>query len=77
MQNENSYAELTRAYKNGKKQDKFVQSIYIDLLIQEALLKDKSEKIKKKIDKALDNNDKEAFLSLSRQLIAIEEKLNA
>jgi uncharacterized protein YpiB (UPF0302 family) len=77
LKNDNSYAELTKAYAMANKQEKFIQSVYIDLLIQEALLNDKKEKLKNEIDQAIDNNDKETFLNLSQQLIEIEKQLNA
>ncbi|MCU9594950.1 IDEAL domain-containing protein [Caldibacillus thermolactis] len=77
MKKDNSYAELTKAYARANKREKFVQSIYIDLLIQEALLKEKRNQIKRDIDQAIDQHDKKSFMKLSQKLIEIEQQLNA
>lgn len=78
MKRENSFAELTKAsLENTQQKDKFIQSVYIDLLIQEALLKEKRRVIKEKIDEAIDQSDRESFFLLAKQLTEIEEQLNA
>lgn len=77
LKKDNSYAELTKAYARANKQEKFVQSIYIDLLIQEALLMEKRKKLKDEIDQAIDQNDKESFMDLSQKLNEVEQQLNA
>jgi uncharacterized protein YpiB (UPF0302 family) len=78
MKRENSFAELTKAsLENTQQKDKFIQSVYIDLLIQEALLKEKRRVIKEKIDEAIDQCDRESFFLLAKQLTEIEEQLNA
>ncbi|MBY6271186.1 MAG: IDEAL domain-containing protein [Caldibacillus debilis] len=60
-----------------KDKEKGVEAIYIDILINEALLKEKKEKLKQKIDQALDRNDREAFMELSARLREVEKELNA
>ncbi|MEK6453697.1 IDEAL domain-containing protein [Caldifermentibacillus hisashii] len=78
MKRENSFAELTKAsLENTQQKDKFIQSVYIDLLIQEALLKEKKRVIKEKIDEAIDQCDRDSFFLLAKQLTEIEEQLNA
>lgn len=79
MKNDKSFAELTKAYAKGNQaqREKFIQSVYIDLLIKEALLKERKKVIKEKIDEAIDTNDKESFFALSRELLEIERQLNA
>lgn len=78
MKRENSFAELKKAsLENTQQKDKFIQSVYIDLLIQEALLKEKRRAIKEKIDEAIDQCDRESFFLLAKQLTEIEEQLNA
>ncbi|WP_033829566.1 IDEAL domain-containing protein [Bacillus andreraoultii] len=79
MKNEKSFAELTKAYAKGNyaQREKFIQSVYIDLLIKEALLKERKRAIKEKIDEAIDNNDKKLFFTLSSELLEIEKQLNA
>lgn len=69
---------MTKAsLENTQQKDKFIQSVYIDLLIQEALLKEKRRVIKEKIDEAIDQFDRESFFLLAKQLTEIEEQLNA
>ncbi|MCU9612486.1 IDEAL domain-containing protein [Caldibacillus lycopersici] len=79
MKNENSYAELTKAYAlaHQQRKEKFVQSIYIDILLHESLLKEKQKKLKRKIDEAIDCNDRETFHLLAEELKNIEKELNA
>jgi len=74
-----SYAELTKAYAmaNQQKKEKLIQHIYIDVLIYEALLKDQQEKVKRKIDTALDTRDQKSFSELVQELNMIEKQLNA
>lgn len=78
MKRDNSFAEMINS-SSGKQQqkEKFIQSVYIDLLIQEALLKEKKRAIKEKIDEAIDKHDKESFFLLAKQLQKIEKQLNA
>ncbi len=77
MQKEN-YAELTRANKKiSLRKEKFIQNVYIDLIIREAILKEKKRRIKEKIDEAIDQKDRERFFLLSEELAEIENELNA
>lgn len=79
MNRDHSYTELTKAYAmvHREKKEKFVQTLYIDILLQESLLKEKREKIKRKIDSSLEANDKDLFFTLVEQLKQVETELNA
>ncbi|WAA13029.1 IDEAL domain-containing protein [Fervidibacillus halotolerans] len=79
MNKERSYSELTKAYRTVQMQnkEKFVQTLYIDILLHESLLKEKREKIKREIDSSLDAKDKELFFTLVEQLKKLEAELNA
>ncbi|WAA08700.1 IDEAL domain-containing protein [Fervidibacillus albus] len=79
MNKEHSYSKLTKAYASVQMQnkEKFVQTLYIDLLLHESLLKEKREKIKREIDSSLDGKDKERFYTLVDQLKQLEAELNA
>ncbi len=60
-----------------ERKEKYVQSLYIDTLIRESLLKEKQEKIKKQIDEAIDKGDRNRFFELVKELKLVEDELNA
>lgn len=66
---ENSYTELMKSAAMNRKrtQEAYVLNLYIDMTISEALLKAALEAIRIKIDKALDEQDKETFHVLAKQ----------
>lgn len=79
MKKDHSYVELTNAYAlaNQQRKEKFVQTLYIDILLHESLLIQKREKLKKEIDEAIDRNDRPLFHELAQQLLLLEKELNA
>ncbi|CAM3785849.1 IDEAL domain-containing protein [Cytobacillus oceanisediminis] len=66
---EKSYTELMKASAMKRKQQKesFVLDLYIDMLISEILLNTEKEKLMKKVDAAIDEGNKQAFILLSNQ----------
>lgn len=66
---EKSYTELMKASAMKRKQQKesFVLDLYIDMLISEILLNTEKEKLMKKVDAAIDEGNKPAFILLSNQ----------
>ncbi|MBT2688963.1 IDEAL domain-containing protein [Bacillus sp. ISL-47] len=66
---EKSYTELMKASAMKRKQQKesFVLDLYIDMLISEILLNTEKEKLMKKVDAAIDEGNKPAFIHLSNQ----------
>ncbi|WML43314.1 IDEAL domain-containing protein [Neobacillus sp. PS3-40] len=68
--NEKSYTELMKLSAMNSSQEKknFVQDLYIEILLLEIQLTTEKQKLVKKIDEALDQRDKQGFLSLSGQL---------
>ena len=60
-----------------ERKEKFVQSLYIDMLIRESALKEKKERLKRQIDDAIDRGDRELFYRLVKELKAVDEELNA
>lgn len=73
--NEKSYTELMKlgAMKRQRKEN-FVQDLYIDMLLSEIQLTVEREKLLKKIDCAIDHQDKKDFYLLSKQLIEINKR---
>lgn len=67
--NEKSYTELMKksAMKKKKLKESFVLDLYIDMLLSEILLKKEKIKLMKKIDEAIDTENKRAFIHLSKQ----------
>lgn len=68
-----SYTELMKisAMNRSQAQENFIQNLYIEMLLVEIQLNSEKEKLVKKIDKAIDNNDKETFLLLSKKFIEL------
>ncbi|KON89501.1 hypothetical protein AF332_23550 [Sporosarcina globispora] len=66
---EKSYTELmkTSAIKRKNQRESFVLDLYIDMLISEILLNTEREKLMKKVDAAIDEGNKPAFMHLSKQ----------
>lgn len=50
-----------------------MEDVLMDMMIYEAQLTHAQKKLKKEIDQALDNRDKEAFMKLSAELIELEK----
>lgn len=67
--NEKSYTELMKksAMKKKKRKESYVLELYIDMLLSEVLLKAEKKKLMEKIDKAIDEENKPAFIHLSKQ----------
>lgn len=79
MKNEKSYAELMKSYamnrKNGEKD--YILSLYVEMILNEAILLSEKEKLLKEIDLALDRRDKHSFYALSEQLIDLEKRFGS
>ncbi|MFE8700281.1 IDEAL domain-containing protein [Cytobacillus sp. FJAT-54145] len=66
---EKSYSELMKSGTLNRKKAKesFVLDLYIEMLLSESLLKAEREKLTKRIDKAIDDQDKPTFMKLSKE----------
>ncbi|MGG5253324.1 IDEAL domain-containing protein [Neobacillus sp. SM06] len=66
---EKSYTELMKLSAMNRSQDKerFMQNLYIEMLLTEIQLKIEKEKLTKKIDAAIDRRDRQTFLELSQK----------
>ncbi|WP_026582415.1 IDEAL domain-containing protein [Bacillus sp. J33] len=66
---EKSYTELmkTSAMKRKQQKESYILDLYIDMLITEILLNKEKEKLMKKVDAALAEGNKPAFIHLSNQ----------
>ena len=66
---EKSYTELMKLSAMNRSQDKerFMQNLYIEMLLTEIQLKIEKEKLTKKIDAAIDRCDRQTFLALSQK----------
>jgi uncharacterized protein YpiB (UPF0302 family) len=62
------------AMNRSQAQENFIQNLYIEMLLVEIQLNSEKEKLVKKIDKAIDNNDKETFLLLSKKFIELTKR---
>lgn len=67
---EKSYSEImkTSVMKRIKDKESFVLDLYVDMLISEIQLNTKKEKLLAKIDKAIDDQDRHLFFSLTEEL---------
>lgn len=76
---EKSYTELMKisAMNRNQGKDNFVQNLYIEMLLTEIQLTMEKEKLAKKIDTAIDNRDKKAFLHLSKQFTELNKRFGS
>ena len=75
--NDKSYTELMKisAMNRNQAKENFIQDLYIEILLAEIQLTSEKEKLVKKIDNAIDNNDKETFLLLSKEFMSLTNGL--
>ncbi|WP_077211130.1 IDEAL domain-containing protein [Bacillus dakarensis] len=73
---EKSYSELMKSGAMNRKKEKeaYVLNLYIDMILSEALLNTEKEKLTRRIDQAIDNRDKKAFLQLSSQFKELNKR---
>lgn len=73
---EQSYTEFMKsgAMNRKKLKEAYVLNLYIDMVLSEALLKSEKEKLSKRIDKAIDEQDKKTFLQLSTKYKELNKK---
>jgi|GEM_PF-757865 len=73
------FSEMTIAYAMAymERKEKYVQTLYIDMLIRESILKERREKLKQQIDEAIDRRDENRFYHLANELKMVEDELNA
>jgi uncharacterized protein YpiB (UPF0302 family) len=62
------------AMNRSQAKENFIQNLYIEMLLVEIQLNAEKEKLVKKIDKAIDHNDKETFLLLSQKFIELNKR---
>lgn len=74
-----SYTELMKisAMNRSQAKENFIQNLYIDMLLVEIQLNSEKEKLIEKIDKAIDHNDKETFLLLSKKFIELNKRFGS
>ncbi|WP_050614261.1 IDEAL domain-containing protein [Bacillus testis] len=79
MNNEQSYTEMMKATSKNKQAatDTFMLELYVDMILQEALLKAQKEKLLQKIDDALDHRDHTLFSTYCQELIQLNKKFGA
>jgi uncharacterized protein YpiB (UPF0302 family) len=63
------------AMNRGQAKGNFIQNLYIEMLLVEIQLTAEKEKLVMKIDKAIDDHDKETFMHLSKKFIELSKKL--
>jgi uncharacterized protein YpiB (UPF0302 family) len=71
-----SYTELMKisAMNRSQAKENFIQNLYIDMLLVEIQLVSEKEKLVKKIDHAIDHNDKETFMLLAKKFIELNKR---
>lgn len=76
MNHEHSYTEMMKSTGLQKQTGKetFMLELYIDMMLQEALLKNEKEKLLKRIDHALDQKNEELFNQYSNELKEINKR---
>lgn len=69
MKEKKTYAELmkSRNTQKGNELDVTMLDVYIQMVLDEALFTRRLTTLTEKINKALDDRDEEAFMSLSRE----------
>ncbi|ATH94972.1 IDEAL domain-containing protein [Bacillus glycinifermentans] len=74
MKEKKSYAELmkTRNNQKVKELDVTITDIYIQMVLDESLIKRRLNLLYEKINEALDKGDKQSFLELSREYTALK-----
>ncbi|MBT2573911.1 IDEAL domain-containing protein [Bacillus sp. ISL-51] len=75
MKEKKSYTELMKS-RNTQKTNEFdvtMADIYIQMVLDESLFKRRLTMLTDQINKALDNKDKEAFLTLSKEYAALKQ----
>lgn len=76
MNHEHSYTEMMKSTAMQKHLGKetFMVELYVDMMLQEALLKNEKDKILVKIDEALDQRNEENFHHYCKQLHEITQQ---
>lgn len=64
---ENPYIEPLKKSNGNKKKEDFVLDLYIEMFLNEVLLKAEKGKLLEKIDHAIDHQNRELFIQLSNQ----------
>lgn len=75
MKEKKSYTELMKS-RNTQKANEFdvtMADIYIQMVLDESLYKRRIAMLTEQINKALDNKNKEAFLTLSKEYAALKQ----
>lgn len=69
VKNENSYTENTkrRIINKTERDNSFVIDIYIQMILDEAILKRKLSKLEEEINHALETGNKELFMQYAKQ----------
>ncbi|MFS0782945.1 IDEAL domain-containing protein [Bacillus sp. 1P06AnD] len=79
MNNEHSYTEMMKATSKRKQSEKdtFMLELYVDMILQEALLKAQREQLLQKIDYALDHRDNALFTAYCKELTELNKRFGA
>lgn len=79
MNNEKSYKEIMKSqvFNSHNRKQNFVKELYIEMTLNEAILKRKREKILEKVDRALDTRNKDKFYKLTEELQDLNEQFGA
>lgn len=78
MENKKSYKELMKEYEMSQNQAEKTLTVegYVDRLLNNILLEKQKDALLYKIDQALDDKDRDAFMTLSAELNHLLEKRN-
>lgn len=76
---ENSYTELMKygAMNKKKLKEDFMLQLYIEMLLNEILLKAEKKKLMEQIDRAIDEKNYENFMQLSKQYKELNKRFGS
>jgi len=75
---ENSYTELMKSNAMKKKlKEDFILHLYIEMFLNEILLKSEKEKLLDKIDHAIDEKNHDLFIQLSSQYKELSKRFGS
>ena len=79
MNHEKPYTEMMKSSSRGKQagKDTFMLELYVDMMLQEAILKSEKARLLRKIDKSLDERNEEYFTYYTNELMKLNKKFGS
>ena len=79
MNHEKPYTEMMKSSTMGKQvgKDTFMLELYVDMMLQEAILKSEKKRLLRKIDESLDERNEEYFTYYTNELMKLNKKFGS